>query len=133
MIYNLSKKEDIDKLNEKINTYIKLGKKIDLKLISGKRSLNQNAYFHSVICAVFGFEFGLTIEEAKQYFKSSFLTYEKKGIKFQKNTSDLTASEFEDFQTKCRIFASNQGCFIPLPNEVTDELLNKLEKDQKWL
>jgi hypothetical protein len=107
--------------------------RVEVKAIKRKRSLKQNAYFHAVVCGVFGLEFGLTIEESKQIFRERFLNYSKKGHEFYKSTTELNTIEFEDFASKCRMFASEQGCFIPLPNEVTDELLNEIERQSKWL
>jgi hypothetical protein len=126
MIFNdkTEAKEYIDNLN---------CAKIEVKAIRKNRSLNQNAYFYGVVCSVFGLEFGCTAEESKQIFAQKFLPYKHKGVSFVKSTKDLDTKEFEEFCEKCRKFASENGCFIPLPNEVGDVLLNSIEANKKWL
>lgn len=131
MRFDLSK--ELNQATEHINKLSIHGKKIDIKVIRGNRSLKQNSYFHGIICTTFGLEFGLTIEESKEIFRGLFLRYDKKGKTFHKSTTALNTKEFEDLNEKCRKFAADQGCFIPLPNEVTDTLLNYIESQMKYL
>ena len=82
-----------------------------------RRSLSQNAYFHGVIIPIYAHNFGYYAHEAKDLLKSLFLSYEKNNHTFSRQTSELTTTEFEDFCRKCREHASQEGCYIPLPNE----------------
>ncbi len=132
MIYDLNKK--LDKAIEYLNNHS--GRKVNIKIMREKRSLSQNAYFHGVICSIFGLEFGWTVPEAKQIFVDSFpemFEYEKNGKQFKRGTSDLNTKEFEDFNSKCRMLASHESCYIPEPNETTDEMYNLIESQSKWL
>ena len=101
------------------------------------RSLKQNNYFHGVVCGVFGLHFGLTVEEAKQIFKRQFpqyFKYKKKGTWFEKGTSGLNTQESESFFTQCRMWANQEHqCFIPKPNEVTEEIMAELDKQRDLL
>lgn len=108
-------------------------KKVNISIIRSQRSLNQNNYFHGIICAIFGLEFGYTIEESKQIFRQEFLSYEKKDKIFFKSTTELNTKEFEDLCSKCRMKASKEGCFIPLPNEITSDIFNFIENYSKYL
>jgi hypothetical protein len=130
MIYDSFKKEQAHSYIDKL---LYAGHKVSITGVRKQRSLNQNAYFHSVICGVAGLDLGYTVQEMKEIFKKEFLSYEKNGLKFTKDTSSLTTLEFEKFNEQCRRKASEQGIFIPLPNEVTDQLINTLETSQKWL
>ena len=116
----------IDELFEKFD-------KLEIKPYKSQRSNSQNRYFHGVVCALFGLEFGLTTEEAKEVLKCKFLQYEKKGKVFTKSTADLDTKEFEDFLTKCRMFSAQHGCNIPQPNAVNDDVLNFIEMNSAYL
>jgi hypothetical protein len=108
-----------------------------IKKKAGIRSLKQNNYFHGVVCGVFGLHFGLTVEEAKQIFKRQFpqyFKYEKRGCWFTKGTKDLNTQESESFFSQCRMWASEEHkCFIPKPNEVTEEIMHELDKNRELL
>jgi len=126
MIFDLN--INLNKALDYINRLALASNKIDIKILRGKRSLKQNAYFHGVICTIFGNQFGLTPIEAKQDLAKEFLSYEKNGTNYTKSTSDLNTLEFEQFNSQCRIYASNNGCWIPKPNEITDDMFNEIEK-----
>ncbi len=129
---DLTKK--LDKATEYLNNHS--DRKVDIKIMREKRSINQNSYFHGVICSIFGLEFGWTVAEAKQIFVDSFpemFEYEKNGKQFKRGTSDLNTKEFEILNSKCRMKASHEGCYIPEPNETTDEMYNLIESQSKWL
>lgn len=88
--------------------------------ISKKRSLDQNAYFHSVIVPAFCQLTGYTAPKAKKILKQGFEV---------KSTAELSTIEFEKFCNYCRIWLyHNYRCSIPEPGDITDELLFDLEK-----
>lgn len=92
-----------------------------------KRSLNQNAYYHGVVVKIFAQESGYTANEMHQVLTSEFLRYERLDRTFVKSTTELTTIEFEQYMENCRRLASEQGIYIPLPHELTEQMLHQLE------
>ena len=109
---------------ERYQQYIQsLSGEIEIKIGRKKkhRSLNQNDYFHGVICKLIGDELGYTLQEIKGILKFLHLPP-------RTGTSDLSTVEMEDFHAKCRMWAASEhGIIIPSPNEIS--LWNK--KSQK--
>ena len=93
------------------------------------RSNQQNRYMHGVIFKLIAEEIGDSVEEVKSAMKNKFLKYEtKSGLEAIKDTSDLSTVELENFNEKCRRWASSfLNIYIPLPNEIDwdnyDEIL----------
>lgn len=110
-------------------------KALSIQPFRKRRSLSQNAYFHGVVVVIYADTFGLFSDEAKQELKGMFLKYikESNGREYVKSTADLNTLEFEQFLTKCRTHASQNGCFIPLPNEVTPEMDIELERIKGYI
>jgi hypothetical protein len=130
----IAKPNDRSKAIEYLNFLFDKGKSVKIESVSGKRSLSENAYMHGVVFTVFAVELGWLLDEAKQYFKKLFLSYEKHGQKFERETSKLDVKEMEHFLECCRTHSLKEhGIRIPLPNEVTDEVLEELIKYQKYL
>ena len=131
MIFDKNKKsEAIDYLNSLLDK----GKKVTIDWIKPLRSNSENRYMHGVVFSIFAINYGWTLDEAKQYFKKKFLTYEKDGEIFVKETSKLSVKEIEIFLECCRVHASkDHNCYIPLPNEVTNEMLEEIYKHDKYL
>lgn len=124
MKYNLS--DNIEKQSSiaKFKYFLDEGKKIELTEIKKRRSLNQNGYYH--ICVnLFAIEFGWTMAEAKDELKKlcPFMLYEKENkktgekVKFYKQTSIMDSKELTDYIEWIRNFSSQQGCYIPTPEE----------------
>ena len=89
---------------------------------------------HGVVFSIFAIHLGWTLDEAKQYFKKTFLSYEKEGVKFVKETKKLNVQEMEIFLECCRVHAIKEhDCYIPVPNEVTQEMLEEIYKHEKYL
>ena len=88
------------------------------------RSQNQNNYYWGVVIELLVDAMGLMPEEVHEVLKSKFLIKgltDKNGKNYEvsKSTADLTTSEFEDYLTKCRMWASQQlSVVVPLPHEV---------------
>ena len=99
----------------------------EVKKAKQKRSLNQNSYYWGVVIKMFSIEFGYTDQETHQLYANRFLKYERKNKEFVKSTKDLSTIEFENYLEHCRQFAAKGGLSIPLPNEVTEELISQLE------
>ena len=131
MIYPPSKRAEAHKV---IDTILDAGKRARVERVAERRSNNQNKYCHGVVFTVFAFELGWTLDEAKQYFKGLFLSYEKDGQRFVRETRSLTTKEFEVFMEQCRTHSSkSHGIYIPLPNELTEEDWLRLEEMDKYL
>lgn len=119
---------------EFIDNYFAKDKKVKIEAIKARRSLSQNNYMHGVVFSVFAIDMGWTMNEAKEYFKKLFLSYKKDNQIFTKETSKLDTGEMEHFLECCRIHAIKEhNCKIPLPNEVSDEILMEIYKHEKYL
>ena len=82
------------------------------------RSNQQNRYAHGVIFKMISDETGMTVNEVKEAMKLTFLTYEVSRMITVRSTADLSTVEFEEFNQKCRMWASqNINLYIPLPDE----------------
>ena len=90
-------KQNISKAIEQLNFWFDKGLKVKIEAVRPIRSLPQNRYLHGVVFSVLAIELGLTIDEVKQLLKNKFLSYEKNGITFVKETSKLTTTELELF------------------------------------
>jgi hypothetical protein len=131
MIFKPTQRE---KAHEFLDDIFNLDKNAKIEKSRKLRSLNQNNYLHGVVFSTFAIEMGWTLAEAKQYFKNKFLQYEKDGQIFVKETSGLDTLGLEKFAESCRVHASkDHACYIPLPNEVTQELINEIEKYSKYI
>ena len=101
------------------------GKKIILKLeqYRNKRSINQNNYYWGVVIKLLSDELGYFPEEMHEVCRQKFLTTGKfliGGDEYvvTKSTGDLKTSEFEEYLSQIRIWASTMEIVIPLPNEI---------------
>ena len=72
-----------------------------------------------VLFALFGMEFGYTLEESKTHAKRncSFMHYDKSGEKFLKRTRDLNTEEITKFIEWFRNYSSQKGCYLPSSEE----------------
>ena len=127
-------KQNISKAIEQLNFWFDKDLKVKIEAVRPIRSLPQNRYLHGVVFSVLAIEFGLTIDEVKQLLKNKFLSYEKNGITFVKETSKLTTTELESFIDCIRTYSQiEHNCYIPKPNEVTNEMLEELMKYDKYI
>ena len=119
---------------EQLDFWFSKDLKVKIDSVRPIRSLPQNRYLHGVVFSVLAIELGLTIDEAKQLLKQKFLSYEKNKTKFVKETSKLSTIELEQFMESCRTYSQLEfNCYIPKPNEVTDEMLEEIMKYEKYL
>ena len=116
-------KTEIDR--NKIISYLKrlptkdlLGYKINIQSIRHTRSLNQNKYYWGVIIKMLGDEFGYIAEEMHDALRMRFLQVHTNKLPTIKSTTELSTKEMEEYLSKIRQWASEQGIFLPLPNEV---------------
>lgn len=92
-----------------------------------QRSSNQNRYYFGVVIPCLSEHTGFTVNEMHEVLKYKFLkgwkTLKTKKYyveaEYVRSTTDLNTSEFEDYMTKVREFASIElSCYIPEPNEM---------------
>lgn len=83
------------------------------------RSLQENGYYWGVVIPLLSEWAGYTSDEMHDALKEHFLSRfdDKSGLSKIRSTASLSTSEFEEFLSKVRQWASEQGVFIPLPNE----------------
>ena len=83
------------------------------------RSIAENNYYWGVVIPLLCDHFGYFEEEMHDVIKLKFLyEFDKRtGLARIRSTANLTTVEFEDLMTKIRTWASEEGVFIPLPNE----------------
>ena len=101
------------------------GKEIALTLRPAEliRTTAENRYYRGVIVKMVSEDMGIIPDEAHDYLKSLFLKVgvEVSGKRYEiiRSTTALTISEFEDYCSCCREWASVElNVVIPLPNEV---------------
>jgi hypothetical protein len=96
---------------------------IDVKRKRAKRSLSQNAFFHSW-CTLLAEHLGYSLDEMKEIIKFKFLKVEEINdmtgeiVTYTRKTSELNKMQFADFCTEVQQWTENKlGMRLPLPNE----------------
>lgn len=84
-----------------------------------KRSLAENSYYWGVVIPLLCDWSGFSAEEMHDAIKNKFLFgYDKRhGLARIGSTATLSTVEFEQLMSEIRMWASDQGVFIPEPNE----------------
>lgn len=84
-----------------------------------RRSIAENNYYWGVVIPILCEWSGYSEDEMHDSLKEKFLyTFdERTGLARIGSTANLTTTEFEKLMTHIRMWASEQGVFIPLPNE----------------
>jgi len=102
---------------------------IEVKKVSPKRSLNQNAYLHLLIAA-FGQHFGYDLEESKQLYKMispDVYKYTKNNRTFWRSSADLTKEEMA--KTIDAFMKKSAEAGYPLPLATNQEWLRQIENE----
>jgi hypothetical protein len=99
-----------------------IGKNITVEVRESKpkRSLNQNAYMHSVVYRMIADSLGYADNELGEltgWIKIQIGHVDEKGL--PKPTRHLNTSEMESYLSSVRTWASTMGIWIPQPNEVS--------------
>lgn len=116
-------------------------KKVEIKPIKPRRSLNQNSYLHLLLGA-FGSHFGYTLEEAKTIYKdlNNSLYYYDKEVRgrthhFARSSADLNVEEMTKSIEVLREWSAKAG--YPLPTATDQEWLrqieNEIERHERYL
>jgi hypothetical protein len=102
MKYKLSVPTEVPKAYAYIAKLVMAGDVVEIKKVSPKRTLNQNAYLHLLLGA-FGNHFGYTVDEAKLIYKEingDIYKYEKdirgKHWVFYHSSANLTKEQMEN-------------------------------------
>ena len=129
MKYDLSKTFEINKMFAKIDSMIARGVVVELTEKKPVRTLSQNSYLH-VCITLFAIEFRYNLEDAKQHLKRkcSFMHDGEGDDVRTKLTRNLNTKQLTDFIEWIRTYASQQGCYIPTPEEY---ITNKFEIDRE--
>lgn len=145
MIYDLSRKTEIEKLKAKLNYYAKKGKKVELKPYSSIRSLQHNRYLHLILNA-FSIEYGDKMKYVKQeifkkivnpdIFQTVYLN-EKTGEERVdwKSTAELTDSELSRAIERFKDYSVTElGLLLPDSNNLKEiEMLEiHVKNNQYW-
>jgi hypothetical protein len=114
MLLDLQNNLDVKRAENYILKLIDSKSKIELKKIIPKRTLKLNSYLH-VCITLYAIHFGYTLYEAKTFLKREcmFMVYEKKGVKYLKQTSKLDNYECSKLVEWIRNYSSQHGCYIP--------------------
>jgi hypothetical protein len=129
MIYDLSTPQKLVEAKEYLNGIHRLGKRVEIKQLSGQRTLNQNSFFWLLV-SFFGNEIGLTKEESKVYVQrhmKDIFAYEKNGNYYLRGTSELTTKEMSVVMERLYLLAGDMGISLPLVEN--DETVNLMEKE----
>ena len=117
MILDLAQPHERQKFQSYATTLLERRKKVELKEIKPKRTVDQNSYMH-VLFALYGIETGYTLAEIKTILKREYgLIYEKQGEKFLRSTADLDSGEMSKFIDFIRDHAGQNGCYLPTADE----------------
>lgn len=118
--------DNLEPTFRKITEYVK-GKDdffvIEIQKSKRIRSLNQNKYYWGVVVKIIANHTGYTSDETHQQLARVFLSYKNGPHLFVHSTTKLNTVDFEAYLEKCRKWAQqDMGCYIPLPNEITEEM-----------
>ena len=80
------------------------------------RSSRQNKYYWAVPVKILSDVTGYSDEEIHDALKFKFLTDHSEKLPKVKSTASLTTSEFESYLAQVRMWASQEGWYIPDPN-----------------
>ena len=137
MNYDLSIKEELLSARNRITYLAKKNKKVSIKQINDRRSINQNSYLH-LLLGYFGSHFGYTLEESKMIYKrvsSDIYFYTKSGIKFIRSSADLNKEDMAKTIDRFMSISSEAG--LDLPPATNKEWLmrieNEIEKNRMYL
>lgn len=138
MKYNLANQSESQRAAEYLTTLQEKQAIVEIKKVSPRRSLNQNAFLHLLLSA-FGAHFGYSNVESKTIYKREvnpdIYIYEKNGQKFLRSSADLTKEEMMKSIDRFREYSSEQDYPLPTANDVSwiRELENSIEATQFYL
>jgi hypothetical protein len=137
MKYNLNLEQDRISAQVRLNKLKADTSTIEIVKVNPKRTIQQNKYIH-VLFALFGIEFGYTLDESKTLLKRecSWMTYEKQGKKFLRHTSTMQTDELTMFIEWIRTFSAQAGLYLPTPLEYQEAMVyidNQINSHKEYL
>lgn len=145
MFYDTSSQFDLENLKNRLDYLIKNGKKVELKEVLPRRSINQNSYLHLLLCH-YAMETGNTLEWVKiKYFKELLnkdIFFETKNDSYLGETFEIKSTSDLDTATLSRaidrfIYWSEQECGIYMPRIedklFLDSIYYESKKQSKYL
>jgi len=124
MKYDLRRSDELRKARARFDQLVEKEKVIELKEITARRSLNQNAWMH-MLFTFFAIEFGYRTHEAKTHLKRKcpFMRYEYVNEDtgevehFLRETRRLDKKECSDFIEWIYNYSAQNGCPLPTLEE----------------
>lgn len=137
MKFNTAILSDLKKAKARFEYLCENEKIIELMACRKSRSISQNSYLHVVI-SLYSIEFGYTLNEAKTDLKRvcGFMTYEKNGNRYLKETSKMNSVDLTYFIDFIRNYASQNGLYIPTSDEYLENrysIDNEINKFKEYL
>lgn len=137
MKYDLALEKDAKEAREYMAALFLRNCMVEIKKISPRRSIAQNAYLHLII-AYFGVHFGWTLEEAKIEYKrinQDIYAYERNEKWFMKSSKDLTVEEMAKSIDKFRQVSAERDFPLPLATQTEwlKQIENEIERSQFYL
>ncbi len=138
MIYDLSKKADLETVKFKLNKYTKGKKVIELKLKTVKKTVYQNRYVH-VLINLFAIEFGYTKKESKTVLKrefGEFMIYGKGKDKFLLSIANMTKDQLQVWIEWIRNYSAGNGLYLLSSEEYIENQFaidREIEKAKQYL
>lgn len=141
MKYNLANDKESGAAMAYLFDLMKNKKRVEIKKISPRRSLNQNSYLHLLLGA-FGQHFGYTLDEAKLIYKElngNIYLYEKevrgKTHQFMRSSADLTVDEMGKSIDVLRDWSARADYPLPLATDQDwlAQIENEIERQQRYL
>lgn len=121
MLFVIRKIADKEKVISYLNRLpiTERGYKLLISRITKSRSLSQNKYYWKVIIGMLADEWGWDQpERLHDALRIKFLSVNTEKLPTVKSTTELTTVQFEEYTSKIRQWASEEGICIPLPNEI---------------
>ena len=137
MIYRLSNEIEARNAQSRLDYLIRKGKKIEIKQRNSKRTLSQNSFLHLLI-GYFGSQYGLSLLEAKQYYKminEDLYYYDKSGYTYIKSSKDLNKADMARSIDRFINHAEANGIQMPRAGEqeFIDHAINQVEQNANYL
>lgn len=135
MKYDTSNPREAGEAVMHLNSLIGEKKKVDIKAIKPRRSLNQNAFLH-LLLGIFGSNLGYTLAESKELYKrlpgnKEVYQYTKdvggKPMTFLRSSADLDKATMQKTIDNLREWSAKMG--HPLPSADDKEWLMRAENE----
>ena len=93
---------------------------VTFDIIKPSRTLNQNAYYHSVIIPIISDYTGDTPEDTHKILKNEFCPrfFDQNGNEYERSTTRMNTTEFKNYLERIAAeYGMQYGLYFPSPNE----------------